>query len=108
MIYGASLYLPGNYINTPLAELNKNPYALRSTFGGAICFAWDPRPETFKAHLQKLLHSPYHPIAEYSYQDVNAEFDPKLAKQIVNRFKELRPLALGDFYPPSAVLDESA
>ncbi len=99
MIHGVSLYLPGNYINTPLAELTENPYALRSTFGGAICFAWDPRPETFGAHLRQLLHSPYHPAAEYSHQPEDATFDPALAKRIVDRFKEFRPLALGDFYP---------
>jgi alpha-galactosidase len=99
MIHGASLYLPGNYINTPLAELTENPYALRSTFGGALCLAWDPRPETFNAHLQKLLHSPYHPIAQYSHQDTDAQFDPALAKRNIEDFKNLRPLALGDFYP---------
>ena len=99
MIHGASLYLPGNYINTPLAELTENPYALRSTFGGAVCLAWDPRPETFNAHLRQLLVSSWNPAAKYAYQDLNTPFDPALAKRTVERFKEVRRLGLGDFYP---------
>ncbi len=70
--YGASLYLPGNYLNTPLSDLSENPYAFRSQLGCALCTAWDP-------------DSP--------------GFDRKLAAARIAEFKKLRPLAVGDFYP---------
>ena len=71
-IYGASLYLPGNYLNIPLFDTSEKPYALRSIFGGALCLGWDPREENF-------------PVER--------------AKARVDQFKALRHLAVGDFYP---------
>lgn len=81
MIYGASLYLPGNYINTPMIELTENPYALRSTFGGAICLAWDPRPETSNEQLRRSLNAPSNAQARLDHQDLDAPFDQELAKR---------------------------
>jgi len=90
-VYGANLYLPSNYFNTPLFDLPSrdnrrghpytdpavfdlpdNPYAFRSLLGGALCCGWDPRIEGF---------------------------DRDLARARIDRFKALRPLTVGDFYP---------
>jgi alpha-galactosidase len=70
--YGASLYLPGNYLNTPLFDLSEEAYAFRSQLGCALCLGWDPRQEGF---------------------------DEELASARIERFKALRHLAVGDFYP---------
>jgi len=70
--FGASLYLPGIYLNTPLFDLSKNPYAFRSQLGCALCLAWNP--------------------------DVKG-FNSKLAASRIAEFKKLRHLAVGDFYP---------
>jgi len=71
-IYGASLYLPGNYLNIPLFDTSEKPYALRSIFGGALCLGWDPR---------------------------EGDFPVERCKARVEQFKALRHLAVGDFYP---------
>jgi alpha-galactosidase len=71
-VYGASLYLPGNYLNTPISDLSKDPYAFRSQLGGALCLAWDPRRKGF---------------------------DRKRAVERIEQFKALRHLFVGDFYP---------
>ena len=92
-VHGASLYLPGNYLNTPLFSpggegyaaphyLDRNtldgrlgfddPYAFRSVLGGALCLGWDPRLPAF---------------------------DRELATRWVEQFKRLRHLVVGDFYP---------
>jgi alpha-galactosidase len=71
-VYGANLYLPGNYLNTPLLELSHDPYAFRSQLGGALCLGWNPRRKGF---------------------------DMKLAAERVEQFKALRHLFVGDFYP---------
>ena len=71
-VYGASLYLPGNYLNTPISDLSEDPYAFRSQLGGALCLAWDPRRKGF---------------------------DMELAAERIDQFKALRHLAVGDFYP---------
>lgn len=71
-IYGASLYLPGNYLNTPLFDLSESMYALHSQFGGALCVGWDPRPK---------------------------DFNRRLAAKRVEEFKKFRHLFVGDFYP---------
>lgn len=71
-IHGASLYLPGNYLNIPMRDLSKNPYAFRSVFGGALCASWDPR---------------------------EPGCDRDLAKARVQEFMAVRHLAVGDFYP---------
>jgi alpha-galactosidase len=71
-VYGANLYLPGNYLNTPLSDLSQDPYGFRSQLGGALCLAWDPRRKGF---------------------------DAKLAAERISQFKALRHLAVGDFYP---------
>ena len=70
--YGANLYLPGNYLNTPLFDLSADPYAFRSQLGGALCLGWDPRVEGF---------------------------DLPLAIDRVSEFKAVRHLFVGDFYP---------
>jgi len=91
--YGASLYLPGNYLNTPLFSpggdgyaaphyVDRNtldgalplsdPYAFRSTLGGALCLGWDPRLPAF---------------------------DRELAAEWLEQFRKLRHLVVGDFYP---------
>jgi len=70
--YGASLYLPGNYLNVVLHAQDADRYALRSQHGCALCLAWDPREEGF---------------------------DLALAVAQVEEFKALRHLAVGDFYP---------
>ena len=94
MIHGASLYLPGNYVNTPLLELAENPYALRSTLGSALCLAWDPRPETYREHAN-LCVAP----GSFAHQSPTATFDAALAKSTVDGFKRYRHLGSGDFYP---------
>ena len=71
-IYGASLYIPGNYLNTPLFDLSDDPYIFRSQLGGALCLAWDPR---------------------------RGDFDMTTAKARVDEFKQYRHLTIGDFYP---------
>ena len=92
-VYGASFYLPGNYLNTPLFSpggegyaaphyVNHNtlegklapadPYAFRSVLGGALCLGWDPRLPGF---------------------------DRDLAVGWIERFKSLRHLMVGEFYP---------
>jgi alpha-galactosidase len=71
-VYGANLYLPGNYLNTPLLDLSHDPYAFRSQLGGALCLGWNPRRKGF---------------------------DMKLASERIQQFKALRHLFLGDFYP---------
>jgi alpha-galactosidase len=71
-IYGASLYMPGNYLNIPLFSRAKEPYALRSGFGGALCLGWDPRLP---------------------------DFDRALGAAQVKEFVRWRHLAVGDFYP---------
>jgi len=71
-VYGANLYLPGNYLNTPISDLSEDPYAFRSQLGGALCLAWDPRQKGF---------------------------DIELAAERIGQFKALRHLAVGDFYP---------
>jgi len=92
-VYGASLYLPGNYLNTPLFSpggegyaaphyVDRNlqdgkldpadPYPFRSVLGGALCLGWDPRLPGF---------------------------DRELALRWIERFKSLRHLVVGDFYP---------
>lgn len=70
--YGANLYLPGNYFNTPLFDLSQDPYAFRSQLGCALCLGWDPRREGF---------------------------DRPLAIARIKEFKARRHLAVGDFYP---------
>jgi len=71
-VYGANLYLPGNYLNTPLLDLSADPYAFRSQLGGALCLGWNPRQKGF---------------------------DMELAAERIDQFKALRHLAVGDFYP---------
>ncbi len=71
-VYGASLYLPGNYLNTPISDLSKDPYGFRSQLGGALCLAWDPRRKGFPMDR---------------------------AAERIEQFKSLRHLAVGDFYP---------
>ena len=100
MIHGASLYLPGNYINTPLAELTENPYALRSTFGGAICFAVGIRGRRRSMPTCNNclgVHGTRSPSIRTKTWTPNST--RQLAKRTVDRFKEIRPLGLGDFYP---------
>ena len=95
--YGANLYLPGNYLNTPLfdlatdhyalhsiatgygdeaartfAQLAADCYAFRSQLGCALCLGWDPR---------------------------RPDFDLALARARVKEFKARRHLSVGDFYP---------
>ena len=90
MIHGASLYLPGNYVNTPLLELAENPYALRSTLGSALCLAWDPRPETYREHAN-LCVAP----GSFAHQPPTATFDAALAKSTVGRVQALPSSWLG-------------
>jgi len=90
-VWGANLYLPANYFNTPLFDLSAcplnppsptgdaalfdmrhGPYAFRSLIGGALCAGWDPREKGF---------------------------DRALAAARVEEFKRLRHLTVGDFYP---------
>jgi len=94
-VYGAGLYLPGNYLNTPLFSpgckgyiathyIERNtldgmltphdPYPFHSMLGGALCLGWDPRLPAF---------------------------DTELAGAWIERFKRLRHLFVGDFYPLS-------
>lgn len=70
--YGASLYMPGNYLNTPLFDLSDDPYAFRSGLGAALCLGWDPRAPGFNAAL---------------------------ATERIQKFRALRHLAVGEFYP---------
>ena len=70
--YGANLYLPGNYLNTPLFDLSEDPYAFRSQLGCALCLGWNPGIKGF---------------------------DTSLAIERIKEFKKLRHLVVGDFYP---------
>ncbi len=71
-VHGASLYIPGNYLNTPLFDLSEDPWDFRSLLGGSLCLGWDPR---------------------------EPGFDRGRATARVREFKALRHLAVGEFYP---------
>jgi len=69
-LYGANLYLPGGVINIP-TELTDD-YGVWSSFAGQLCLGWHP---------------------------LDDDFPMELAHQQVERYKLIRPLLSGDFYP---------
>ena len=69
-LYGANLYLPGGVINIPTE--GTDDYAAWSSFAGQFCLGWHP---------------------------LDADFPMGLACRQVERYKRIRPLLSGDFYP---------
>ena len=69
-LYGANLYLPGGLINIPTE--GTDDYTAWSSFAGQFCLAW-------------------HPLDE--------DFPMELALRQVERYKRVRHLLSGDFYP---------
>jgi len=69
-LYGANLYLPGGVINIPTEEVDD--YGAWSSFAGQFCLGWHPLDEDFPMELATLQ---------------------------VERYKRIRPLLSGDFYP---------
>ena len=69
-LYGANMFLPGGLINVPTE--GTDDYSVWSSFGGQLCLAWHPLDKDF-------------PTAQ--------------AKRQVDRYKRIRPLLPGDFYP---------
>ena len=69
-LYGANLYLPGGIINIPTE--GTDDYKTWSSFAGQFCLGWHPLDEDF-------------PMERAILQ--------------VNRYKRIRHLLIGDFYP---------
>jgi alpha-galactosidase len=69
-LYGANLYLPGGVINIPTEGVDD--YRAWSSFAGQFCLGWHPLDEDFPTELAMLQ---------------------------VERYKRIRPLLSGDFYP---------
>jgi len=69
-LYGANLFLPGGVLNIPTERTDD--YGAWSSFGGQFCLGW-------------------HPLDE--------DFPMQQAKQQVDRYKRIRPMLRGDFYP---------
>jgi alpha-galactosidase len=69
-LYGANLFLPGGIINIPTERTDN--YGAWSSFAGQFCLGWHPLDKDF-------------PMTE--------------AREQVRRYKEIRPLLHGDFYP---------
>ena len=69
-LYGANLYLPGGVINIPTETVDD--YGAWSSFAGQFCLGWHPLDEDFPMELATLQ---------------------------VERYKRIRPLLSGDFYP---------
>jgi alpha-galactosidase len=69
-LYGANLYLPGGVINIPTEATDD--YGAWSSFAGQFCLGWHPLDKDF-------------PTEQASHQ--------------VERYKRIRPLLSGDFYP---------
>jgi alpha-galactosidase len=78
-LYGANLYLPGGVINIPTEAVDD--YGAWSSFAGQFCLSW-------------------HPLDE--------DFPMELARRQVERYKRIRPLLSGDFYPLTLCLPEEA
>jgi len=69
-LYGANLYLPGGVMNIPTEATDD--YGAWSSFAGQFCLGW-------------------HPLDE--------DFPMELARRQVERYKRIRHLLSGDFYP---------
>ena len=69
-LYGANLFLPGGLLNIPTERLDD--YGLWSSFAGQLCLGWHP---------------------------LDAGFPMEQARAQVERYKLIRPLLAGDFYP---------
>jgi alpha-galactosidase len=69
-LYGANLYLPGGYLILYTEAMDD--YGAWSSFGGVLSIAW---------HLQ------------------DEDFPMSLAKLQIQRYRRVRPLLSGDFYP---------
>lgn len=69
-LYGANLFLPGGTIDVPTEAVDD--YGFWSSFGGQICLAWHP---------------------------LDSDFPIGRARAQVERYKQIRPLLSGDFYP---------
>jgi len=69
-LYGANLYLPGGVINIPTEATDD--YGTWSSFAGQFCLGWHP---------------------------LDKDFPMKLARRQVERYKRIRHLLSGDFYP---------
>ena len=69
-LYGANLFLPGGIINIPTQATDD--YGAWSAFAGQFCLGWHP---------------------------LDADFPMEQARKQVERYKRIRPLLSGDFYP---------
>ena len=69
-LYGSSLFLPGGVINIPTKATDD--YGAWSSFAGQLCLAWHP---------------------------VDVDFPSREAARQVDRYKRIRNLLSGDFYP---------
>jgi len=69
-LYGANLFLPGGLINIPTQETDD--YGTWSSFAGQFSLGWHP---------------------------LDGDFPMEQAKKQVDRYKNIRPLLTGDFYP---------
>jgi len=69
-LYGANLYLPGGLINIPTEATDD--YGVWSSFAGQLCLGW-------------------HPLDE--------DFPMEVAQNQIKRYKRIRHLLSGDFYP---------
>jgi alpha-galactosidase len=69
-VYGACQFLPGGLLNVPTNTTED--YGAWSSFGGQLCLGWQP---------------------------TDPDFPMEQAKLQVERYKRIRPLLSGDFYP---------
>jgi alpha-galactosidase len=78
-LYGANLFLPGGVINIPTERTDD--YGAWSSFAGQFCLGWHP---------------------------LDASFPTNQAHRQVERYKRIRPMLSGDFYPltPCSLADE--
>ena len=71
-LFGANLFLPGGVLNIPTERTDN--YGAWSSFGGQFCLGWHP---------------------------LDADFPIEAAKKQVDRYRQVRPMLCGDFYPLS-------
>ena len=69
-MYGGNLYLPGGTLNLPTEATDD--YGAWSSFAGQFCLGWHP---------------------------LDNDFPMALAQKQVQRYKKIRPMLSGDFYP---------